>query len=269
MSLFNFLDYRYFLRSYIENLPRKGRGEINRLAEAAGIHPSLVSQILADEKNLSLEQAQLIASYMDLTTLETEYFLNLVLYQRAGTVKLKNYFKEKLFTMKETSLDLSKKLTQDKQLTEVEKSILYSHWLYLAIWLFTSIDKGKSLEEVSNRFRINREKALDILNFLISKNLCSKEKDLYCMSSQSVHIERSSPHLYKHHTNWRIQAIEASDKIENEELTYTAPMSISKSDFKKIREKLSDVIKEVTDTAIQSKAEEVVYFGIDFFWIKK
>ena len=46
-------------------------------------------------------------------------------------------------------------------------------------------------------------------------------------------------------------------------------MSISKSDFKTVRARLAEVIKEVTDIAIESKAEDMVYFGLDFFWIKK
>lgn len=53
------------------------------------------------------------------------------------------------------------------------------------------------------------------------------------------------------------------------EVMYTAPMSISRTDFTKIRSRLAEVIKEVTNTAIHSKAEDIVYFGIDFFWIKK
>ena len=269
MTIFEFHDYRVFLRKHIERLPRNGRGEINQMARSAGIHPSLLSQILAGTKNLSLEQAQLIASHLGLTTQETEYFLNLVLYQRAGTANLKTFFKEKLNNLKQASLELSQRVRQDRQLSEEEKSILYSHWLYLAVWLFTSIGSGKSLEDIASRFEISRERATEIINFLLSTNLCILDHGTYKMGSQSVHVGRASPHVHKHHTNWRIRAVDASDKISADELMYTAPMSVSKNDFKKIRERLTEVIKEVTDSAIASKAEDLVYFGLDFFWIKK
>ena len=171
--------------------------------------------------------------------------------------------------LKAASIQLSQNIRQDRQLSEEEKSVLYSHWLYLAIWLFSSVELGKTLEDVTKKFEITRDRALEILNFLISTELCNLENDYYKMGSQSIHIARGSPHLYKHHTNWRLKSIAASDKISVDEMMYTAPMSISKSDFEIVRASLTAIIKEVTDLAIESKAEDVVYFGIDFFWIKK
>lgn len=268
MRVFEFSNYRFFLRSYIDHRPRNGRGEVTRLAQAAGVHPSLLSQILAQEKNLSLEQAQLIAEYIDLTINETEYFLFLVQFERAGTKKLKTYFSDKLKKLKSESVEMANTVRQDRQLTEEDKSIIYSHRIYLTIWLFTSIGDGKTLDEVAVQCEITREKATEILNFLVKTELCVIKNSKYTMGSQSIHIGRGSPHLYKHHANWRLKAIEASDSISAEELMYTAPMSMSKADAKKIRSRLADVIKEVTDIVYISEAEEVVYLGIDFFSVK-
>src|SRR4051794_16485735 len=100
MSIFEFLDYRRFLRRHIDHLPKKGRGEVSRIAQAAGVHPSLLSQVLTGDKNLSLEQAQIIAEYLDLTHQETEYFLLMVQHQRAGTAKLRTYFAAKMDQVK-------------------------------------------------------------------------------------------------------------------------------------------------------------------------
>ena len=269
MNIFEFKDYRLFLKKKIYSLPKKGRGEINRIAKAAGVHPSLISQILMSEKNLSLEQAQLISEHFDLTNQENEYFLLLVQFQRAGTQKLQTYFEKKLTSLRITSIEISERVRQDRQLTEEEKSVIYSHWIYLSVWLYSSIGSGKTLYDVSQRFELTRERANEILSFLVHTRLCILENEIFKMGSQSIHISRESPHLYRHHTNWRLRAVEASDKISADELMYTAPMSISKSDFKKLRARLIEIIKEVTDMAIDSAAEEMVYFGLDFFWIKK
>jgi hypothetical protein len=48
---------------------------------------------------------------------------------------------------------------------------------------------------------------------------------------------------------------------------YTAPISLSNADFKKLRARLAEVIKEVTDVAIQSEAEQVACFNLDFFLV--
>lgn len=55
----NFVIYNYciFLRSYIKKLPKGGRGEINKIAIYVGVHSSLLSQILSEEKNLSLDSS--------------------------------------------------------------------------------------------------------------------------------------------------------------------------------------------------------------------
>lgn len=269
MTVFDFNDYRKYLNFSIKNRPQRGRGEINKMAEFIEVHPSLLSQILSTEKNLSSDQGFKLCEYLGFSQNETDYFLLLIQYDRAANHKLKKYYLEKINLAKENSLQLSQKIKQDKKITDVEKSILYSHWLYLAIWLYCSIEPGKKIEAITEHFEITRDRAFEILNFLLSIGLCDFRDGLYIMKSQSVHLEKGSPHLYRHHNNWRIKAIETTDKITNEELMYTAPMSISRKDFATIRQQLADTIKTVTDTAIESEAEDLVYFGIDLFWVRK
>src|SRR3990167_1956030 len=119
MSIFEYLDYRAFLRNYIDHLPKKGRGEINKMALFRSVHPSLLSQILSDQKNMSLEQAQLMAEYLGFTFQETEYFLCSVQFQRAGTTKLRVYFKEKLNVLQKSSLELSERVRSEEHTSEL------------------------------------------------------------------------------------------------------------------------------------------------------
>lgn len=268
MSIYSYTDYRAFLTNYISKLPKQGRGEVSRMAEAIGVHPSLLSQVLSESKNLNLEQAQDLCEYLKLTIQETEHFFLMVNYQRAGTKKLEDYFKKKLQQSYQSSIEVSQKVRQDKNLDENEKSIFYSHWLYVAIWLFTSLRNGKELEEVVSEFRISREQATNILSFLTSTGLCQLEKDKYKMGPKSIHLSRESPHVVRHHTNWRLRAIETCDKITSDELMVTAPISISEKDFIKMRARLTEVMKEVIDTAITSDADKVACLNLDFFWLK-
>lgn len=269
MSIFEYSDYRQFLRLYIDHLPKRGRGEINRMAQFIGVHPSLLSQVLADQKNLSLEQAQLLCEYLGFIPTEMEYFLCSVQFQKAGTAKLRAYFKEKLHDLRKSSIELSERVRQDRQLSEEEKAIFYSHWLYAALWLQSSCGGGQSLDEIVERFDIPRERVTEILHFLVETRLCLAENGKFLMGPQSVHLARGSAYLTRHHTNWRLRAIEASDQIGADELMYTAPISISKSDLKKLRSRLADLVKEITDVAIASEAEELVCFNLDFFLIQK
>lgn len=269
MIIFEFLDYRDYLRKYIKKLPKQGHGEIHRMAGFMGIHPSLLSQVLSDTKNLSLEQAQLLAKYLGLSSNECEYLFNSVQFQRAGTLELRNYFKEKLTQLKENSLDLSRTIQSERKLSTEETAIYHSHWLYGAIWLSTTLKDGQTIDDVISLFEISRDRAFEILNFLTETRLCAVENGRYLMGPQSMHLPRGSIHLPRHHTNWRLRAIEHSDKVSNEELMYSGQMSLSSDDFKKVRSRLAEVIKEVVDVAIPSAAEEMVSFNLDFFKIRK
>lgn len=55
------------------------------------------------------------------------------------------------------------------------------------------------------------------------------------------------------------------DYREDRELFFTAPMSISKKDFARIRERLNAFIKEAVEIAKESQAEELCCLNIDFF----
>ncbi|MGZ3773230.1 MAG: TIGR02147 family protein [Pseudobdellovibrionaceae bacterium] len=268
MIIFKYIDYRAFLTNYIANRPRKGRGESHRMATFAMIHPSLLSQILSGDKNLSLEQAQLISEYIGLSKIETDYFMTMVLYQRAGSKKLKEYYKEKLDALKISASEVSENVKQDKILTDEEKAVFYSHWLFAAVWLETSIGNGRNLNEICENLNIPATRARSILDFLTANQLCTLKDGNYQMGSQSIHLDKTSPHLARHHANWRLKAINAFDNLSSDELMYTAPLSLSDEDFKKLKDRLIQTIKEVTNTAIESPAEKVVCFNLDFFILK-
>jgi uncharacterized protein (TIGR02147 family) len=269
MSIFEFDDYRPFLRQYIKNLPRQGRGEINRMAAHLGVHSSFISQVLAGSKDFNLEQTHELASFLALSALETDYLILLVELSRAGTHKLKGYFKSKLAVVKNQSLEISKRIPQDRILTDVERSIFYSSWLYLAVWLFSSVDKGQTLDSVAKRFDITRSRAGEILRFLVGAQLCKLKDDVYTIGPQLIHLEKGSPFLTKHHINWRVKAVQRSEDIEDQELMFTSPLSISKKDFEILREQMVNFIKSASDRVAKSPAEEIACLNLDLFWIKK
>ncbi len=269
MTIFEFTDERLFLREYIDNLPKNGRGEISKIAKHLGVHSSFISQILAGTKDFNIEQAQELANYLGLNSLETDYFILMVQISRAGTNNLKTYFRTKLNSLKNQSLEVAKRIPQDRKLTEYECSIFYSSWLYLAVWLQTSIDAGQSLESIANRFDIPRARISEILEFLISTQLVRIEKDLYVMGPQLIHLDRSSPFLVKHHINWRVKAIQRSEDLTSEEMMFTSPLSISRKNFAQLREQIMELIKNASNLVTKSPAEDLACLNLDLFWIKK
>lgn len=268
--IFKFSDYRLFLADYIINLPKKGYGEAKKIAQHLSVSSTYISQIFKGEKDLNLEQADVLADYLGLRNLERDYFFFLIEKERAGTKKLKSYWTERLEEIKKKSLSIAKRVNPNRVLTNEEKSIFYSSALYSAIHLYTSTHKkGRTIEEVKDRFEISRPKAIEILNFLSEIGLCSVSEGFFQMTENHTHIGKGSPHLLKHHANWRIKAIQYSEELSDDELMYTANVSVAKKDFDKLREEMVQFIKSFVSSAQASEAEEIATFHLDFMWIKK
>jgi uncharacterized protein (TIGR02147 family) len=269
LEIVNFPNYRSLIRSFLERRAPKGRGEILKLAEFMGVHPTFVSQVLAGKKDFNMEQSFAVAEYLELTPVERKYFLLLVQKDRAGSKKLKDYLNQELADLRRSLLPIANQLKEHRSLTDEEKAVFYSSWKFSAIRLYCSLGSGKTLEEICEYFRLSRQRALEILEFLVAKNLLLNSKGVYSLGSQHTHLPGDSPHIVRHHMNWRMRALQRHDSVTQEELAFTAPVSISKKDFLAIREKVLACIKESIEVAKNSDAEEVAFLNIDWLWLNE
>lgn len=268
--VFNFDDFRSFLKSYLRQLPKKGHGEARKIAIELGISSTYISQVLSGIRQLTLEQSLDLCEYLNLTGLEQEYFINLVHLDRAGNVKLKKFYREQLEKIKQKSLKLSNLVPAERALSETEKAIYYSSALYSAILIFTATKPGGVLmNDVVERFQISRKKASEILKFLSESNLAIEKNGFYSIGMQSVHLESTSPFLLKHHTNWRLRAIQAAEELAENELMYTLNIAISEKDFELFRSDMIEFVKNFLKKAYPSPSEKLACFNLDFFWIRK
>lgn len=270
MSLFLHDDYRHFISEYLGKLPKNGRGELTKMAKALGVHQTLMSLVIAGERDLSVEQGYDLAVYIGLTDLESEYFSLLIQFARAGTARYKKVIQEKLEKIKKDATQISKRVAHEKILSDQQRAVIYSSWIYSAVRLFASMeDKGKTIEQVQERFQISRQRTIDILNFLESTGLVTKENDSYKMGTARTFLEHGSPHALKHHSNWRVKSLQQADEISEKELMFTCPVSLSKKDFEQLREQMAEFIKSFLSVVKDSPAEELACLNMDFFWIKK
>jgi uncharacterized protein (TIGR02147 family) len=265
--VFQYLDFFDFLEKEIEKISRLKRGEKKRIAEELNIPPSLLSQIFSGTRKLTFDQVYLLCEYIGYSSLEKEYIFHLYHLSNAHNKKLKDLMKKKGDEIRKNSLKISERIEQDKILTEKEKSILYSSWFYIAIWAYVSIGDGKTLDEITNHFNLPLAKVREVLEFLLETQICKLEKGLYKHHLNRTHIEKSSPHFRQHHNNWRIRSIQKLDLQNAEDLNFTAPLSLSKKDFDKIREEMMKLIQNIYMTVKDTNPEEIYCVNIDFFSI--
>lgn len=265
INIFNYSNYREYLTIWLQEAKNNKSFNLSRLADVAQIHPTYLSHILAGTKHLSLEQAALISEHLEHTKLEQDYFFILINLDRAGNKKLKDYWLEKKSLLEKEKNKLSQRFEKHKQLNQEQRAIFYSSWIYVAVWATTAINNRQSLSQIAERFDITKDRTEEVLTFLLETGLCTEKNGLYSMGEVHVHIPNESPLVVKHHTNWRIKAIQEMDSRTDNELFFSAPMSISLEDYKKIRERINKLITNVVDIAKGSKAEDLACLNIDFF----
>lgn len=270
VAIFEFTDYRLYLKSHLKQLPKKGRGELTKISAHLRVNTTLLSQVMAGGRELSLEQVFDLSEYLGHTELESEYFSLLVQCERAGTQKLKNHLRRRIELKQQEALQLSRRISHEKELSELERSKFYSSWVYSAIHLFTSLrdDDGMSLLEIAERFRLPKAKTSEILQFLLSAGLIEESSGRFKMGVQSTFVGKDSPELLKHHSNWRVQAVRKSESLTERELMFTGQVSLSRKDFAKIREQITELIQAVAVTTKDSKPDDVACLNIDWFWVE-
>ena len=265
LDLFSFHDYRSYLSAWLVEARSRRTSNLTRLAEQIGVHTSFLAHVLSGEKNLSFEQAAEVCEALEHTALEREFFFSLLQIERAGTAKLKNYWKQKKAEIATEREGVRSRVGSHRELSAEDRAVFYSSWVYVAVFVACDIDGGQTLEQIAERFRLPRARAQDVLEFLCGSGICIRDGARFKMGPAVIYLSNDSPLVVKHHTNWRLRALQKMDTREATELFYTSPMSISRADAARVRELLAKAIEESLAICKDSKSEEVVNLNIDFF----
>ncbi len=265
IQIYKFDDYKLYIKALIESSPNKGRGQFRKISDFLNVHSTLVSQVLSGNKDFSLEQALKITEYFKLNKTEKDYYLLLVQKEKSGSVDLKDYYSVKIEEIKNTFSKVASRVKAKKKLDENSLALYYSNWQYVAIWLSTSIDGFDTVENISSKFNIEPLKAMRIIDFLIDTGLCTNKDGKYKMGKTRTHLESTSPLVTRHHTNWRIKAMENFEKLDPQELAFTAPLTISKEDFKTLKSDILDFIELASKKVEKTNPEVVACLNIDLF----
>lgn len=267
MNIFEFEDYRDFIRKWISN-SSTAHGQFAKIARALHMHSTTVSQVIHGKKTLTLDQACALAAYFEMGEMESEYLLTLVSLERAGTPLLRKRLQHKIRSMKKQSSRLANRLPKNTELSEQSKGIFYSHWYYIALALAVDIEGLQTVDSLSSYLSVPRQIVSQAIEFLQSQGVVYEVNGHLCMGMQNTHLELDSPHLLRHHTNWRLRAIERNEKMsQEEELQYTGPFSLSREDARRIRERLLETIQTFLKQVAPSKSETLYCLNIDWFKI--
>lgn len=267
-SVFQFQVIVDYLRAWSEALPPgQKRGSYNRLARAAGVFPSYLSQIMRGDRHLNLDQAIGISEYLQLSSPERRYFFRLVELGRAQKEELRRELREELDDLRSRYYQLSSQVPQEKAvLSPSEMEHFYSSWVYVAIRLLPSIQGFQKSRVIARRLGLSEATVEQALRFLLKTGLCKEGPNGIEVGPTHMHLEHDSPLIRNHHANWRLRAIEKHSFLKpSEEIAYSFVATLSKEDANHIRDLVIDFAKNIRKISDPSHPEKLFCLNLDWF----
>lgn len=265
IDVFEYDDYKRLTKSWVKSQKNKGRGQLRALAEHIGTGTTYISQVFSGERDLTVDQALQISTFIGLTHLEKDYYLLLVQKDRAATHTLKEYLESKIKTLKEKAQNLKDIIQTDLELNDIQKSVFYSDWHYSAIRNLTALPGVHSILSIAERLNLTVELTTQAVDFLLDANLCLIHEGGLKPGPSITHLDSKSPLVKNRQIHWRLKAIEVMNKPSDESLFYTCPMSLSKEAKDKVRKELLLFVKKLMKRVKSSPSEEVACLNIDWF----
>jgi len=268
-SIFDFDDYKAFLKAFEKARKSFERGFRSKFAEHLGCQSGYISHVLNGDAQLSLEQTMRASAFLNLNERERKYFLLLVEYARAGTKELRDHFKSELSNYREEFLNIKSRVGDSRELTESEQSIYYSSWQYLAVHVLSSLPDYNDVNSLAQALSIPVQTTSQILLFLVQAGIIKEEKGTLRPGLTQVHLNRESPLIRQHHTNWRIAAIQSFANDTKTDIHYSTVSTLSEKDAEILRSQMVKLIENYVET-VKPSPEEVMYgFNLDFYSLIK
>ena len=108
-----------------------------------------------------------------------------------------------------------------------------------------------------------------ILLFLLQTGIVKEEKGLLKPGLTDVHLNRESPLIQQHHTNWRIAAVQSLMNDSKTDVHYSTVSSLSREDAEKLRSEMVNLIARYVEVIKPSKEEVMFGFNLDFYNLVK
>lgn len=214
---------------------------------------------------MSLEIACDVGEYLALNEEEADYFLKMVEVAKAGSFKLKEKLTRQMKRMQNEARRLEQRMKKDVSLSEEQRAVFYSSYVYSAVRLLTDLKSMGDLEVISRHLNLPRNQVQKVVEFLLDNKLCVMKNNRVVMGPTRTHIGSTSPLVSKHHQNWRLLGFQKMIAHDENQLFFTGPMTLSEETAEQIRKDLPKFIEKVMEAVEPSPSETTRCLNIDWF----
>ena len=265
-TVFEYTSYKKFLKDLVAN---RGRGAIGEFSLACGCDRTYFSQVLGGKAQLTFDHALGLAEEININESEKNYFLMMVLRDRAGSPKAREILDKRMSKLEKDHLILSKQIKSKDSPAEASnknKIHYYSSYLFSATHILASIEEYQTLAKIAARLRVDERTAKHFLDQLVEMGFVKKQGDRYLHAGGNLHISSDSPLNIVNHVNYRTKVVSKLTTIGvGEDVHYSSSFSISKKDWSKLRSQIMKFIEEHRATVHTSGSEEAYCMALDLF----
>jgi uncharacterized protein (TIGR02147 family) len=265
ISIFDYSDYRQFLRDYYESHKALNpQFSYRYLSQKANINSApFFKFIIEGKRNLTKVTVLKTCAALRMKDREAEYFENLVFFNQAKTIAEKNHF---------FALLVEKQRQRSAAKIQEEQFDYFSEWYHCVIReLVCIVDFKEDYSLLARNITpaITAREAEKSVKLLLSLGFIKKVNDRYYQTEPIITTGYS---LTSHQViNFQImmlhKAIDAFDMCkQNERLTSATTLAVSRTTYDKMVEKLRTVRMELLELARNDSQPESVYeLTVNFF----
>ncbi len=264
IDLFQYTDYRSYLRKEFAGTGER-RGRRTLLAKKLRCQTSFLSLVFTDRAHLSLEHSLGTTDFLGHRESEKRYFMLLVQKGKAGSRELERFFDEQLEQIRTQRENIKERIGIKTELSTEDQMKYYSSWFYSAIHILSALPEHNSIEMISKTLKLEISVVKTALEFLEERGFVTRKNGALNIGARRIHLPKDSAMLPRHHSNWRMKAIEAVDHEKKDDLHYSAVLGISRKDLKILKEKILELLQTFEPVIQNSKEEIPVIFLADLF----
>jgi uncharacterized protein (TIGR02147 family) len=268
-NIFEYDSYQGYLGDLFSEAGARS-GMKSKAALAAGLHTTYLSQVLNGKAHLSLEHAEALSDFLDLSEDEVDFFMLLLLKARAGSHKLKRRFEKQIENAHKNRNVIKKRIPKSVIISDQDQAKFYSSTMYPAIHVLLSIPKYQKREALADALQISSKRLNPYIEDLLAMGVVIESNGLLKHGPSHIHLDRNSPLISKHHHGWRVHTLTRLDDAPEENVHYSALFSLSAKDAEKMKENILSQLSTNLDLVKESKEEVSYVFCMDYYpFLKK
>lgn len=245
---------------------RRPRGAIKKLADHLRCHPTFISQVLNTRAHLSLEQAFDLSDHFGFSDRERDFFIHMLIRDRAGKTSLRVFFQKKIDQLLEEKRDLRPQQQNLELLPSNYEAEYFGNWVYQVIHALTQLPAAHTPAQISKAIGLNAQDVTIILQRLENMRLVKKGKSGWQSTIDSLHLPKDSHLIRSLHTSWKVKIlsdIQHNPKIDG--TRYSGVITVSEKDSNTVRDILVEALSRIRKIVANSKAENAYTLSIDFY----